>query len=462
MPGPTMVTTTNPMGRIGTKLVLLLLFLLYSRISDLIGFRAYIVLSLSLVVIFLSILSGAVERALSSTVGKLLTAFTVWVLFTIPFSVWKGGSVQVLVGVWLKSFIFFVVVAGLIQGIDYCRKSMYIFAFAAVFVASVAHLQDYQIGERLSFETGRLANPNDLAYFLISSIPFSLLMTTEKSKGFRLGGWAATALFLVISIRTGSRMGMIMIGTLLLAYFFKVSLGKKMLMMVTVCLLGVVAVAVSPEGVVARYRTMFQDPEEVLASVDLTENPEVAREVEMAAGSTGARLALLKEGVRLALEHPILGVGPGMFGVALAGDPRLKGTRLRYRQPHNTYTQLSSETGVPGLLLYGAALIYCLGKSYKMYKVTRVHRELQRVTNMAYHLWLSLFVFTVSGFFASYAYDFTFPVLAGLLIAFERSFRIELTGYFQSHVAARQPSPAASPYPLAPSPGRGGKPLLSR
>ena len=52
--------------------------------------------------------------------------------------------------------------------------------------------------------------------------------------------------------------------------------------------------------------------------------------------------------LQLSLKHPLTGIGYGLFPIAAASDSQLG----IYFNTHNDYLRLSSETGVPGLLLF--------------------------------------------------------------------------------------------------------------
>ena len=64
-------------------------------------------------------------------------------------------------------------------------------------------------------------------------------------------------------------------------------------------------------------------------------------------GSLDARRELLTESIRVTMHHPLFGVGPGNF----------QAYTQSWHVTHNTYTELSSETGLPGLGLFLAILL---------------------------------------------------------------------------------------------------------
>jgi len=66
---------------------------------------------------------------------------------------------------------------------------------------------------------------------------------------------------------------------------------------------------------------------------------------------TSGRSTLASKGVKVALHHPILGVGVGGFRRAYAEVAHLKGKEPKAAASHTTPITVAAETGVPGLVL---------------------------------------------------------------------------------------------------------------
>jgi O-antigen ligase len=66
---------------------------------------------------------------------------------------------------------------------------------------------------------------------------------------------------------------------------------------------------------------------------------------------TGGRSSLVSNGVRIAAEHPALGVGVGGFERAYADRTGLRGEEPRKAASHNTPVTVAAETGLPGFAL---------------------------------------------------------------------------------------------------------------
>jgi hypothetical protein len=67
--------------------------------------------------------------------------------------------------------------------------------------------------------------------------------------------------------------------------------------------------------------------------------------------ATSGRASLIGNGVRIAVHHPVAGVGIGGFKRAYADRVGLKGKEPKAAASHNTPVTVAAETGVPGLVL---------------------------------------------------------------------------------------------------------------
>jgi O-antigen ligase len=74
--------------------------------------------------------------------------------------------------------------------------------------------------------------------------------------------------------------------------------------------------------------------------------------------SADARQTLLMSGVVLTLNNPVFGVGPGNFGPTIVNIGKEQGFDWAPLNTHNAYTQVSSETGIPGILLFLALIFF--------------------------------------------------------------------------------------------------------
>ena len=77
---------------------------------------------------------------------------------------------------------------------------------------------------------------------------------------------------------------------------------------------------------------------------------------------------VLEAGIRMTLAHPLFGVGLGQFRrqVLEYADPRLQRAFIA----HDAYVEVSSEMGIPALIVYIMMLGFCLGSLSRAHKAT--------------------------------------------------------------------------------------------
>jgi len=132
----------------------------------------------------------------------------------------------------------------------------------------------------------------------------------------------------------------------------------------------------------------------------------------------------------------------------LAVEQKARGERQSWHEAHNSYTQIGSEMGVPAFLLYTGALFYCLKRAISIYRRTRKDPAQIVICRMAASLSMALVIYAVCATFGTYSYTYQFPVLAGLVQAFDVCVRKEMTTT-QPVVPARFPT---RPVPSTPNP----------
>ena len=428
----------GPFHSLALGLAIAVVLIIYSRLSEVLaaalGFNPYLVLLLSVSAFLLMIPTGGLARAFLAKPGILLTLFTVWLLFITPFSVWRGGSIELLKDYWSKSYMLYLILAGLIVSVGHCRKVLYAIAIAGMVVEIIAFRERVSSAERLLIGFGSFANPNDLAFYLLFSFPGCLLLILEgKPFSFRrLFGLASAVLVFLLAFQTGSRAALIMMIAVLAFLILTASFVNKAKILVAVIAVGVIAFATGGPGTILRYRTMFEDvaPQEA-----------DSLEVGKAVGSTQARKNLLKASLIMTMQNPLLGVGPGMFNVAASEDPYTARVLFAaWHETHNTFTQVSSETGIPGFLLYLGTMGSCFYIAIRVYRDTKRRLGMELHRKLAYCLLVACINYAVGGMFGSSAYNFFLPTLAGLSAALYRCYRVDLASLSVSQVPPQEPA----------------------
>ncbi|MEO8127514.1 MAG: O-antigen ligase family protein, partial [Bryobacteraceae bacterium] len=239
---------------------------------------------------------------------------------------------------------------------------------------------------------------------------------------------ALGAMLLLAVVRTGSRSSLLASAAILLVLFWTRPLAGKIKLAALMAILLTVFVLATPREVISRYATLFSDSK---ADDDVATS---ARE------SSAARQYLLQQSLKLTMEHPIFGLGPGIFPVGEADLAKEEGRAATWHVSHNSFTQVSSEMGIPGLLLYLAALWV----TFRNIVWSRYRARIDptgTASAMGLALLLSLIGLCVTLTFSSNAYFSYLPTLMGLSVVFRMSLQREMD---------RRPQATTAPAPQLP------------
>jgi O-antigen ligase len=194
--------------------------------------------------------------------------------------------------------------------------------------------------------------------------------------------------------------------------FLSVSFLSKVKLLVAGAVIALIGFSFLPGVLKARYSTMVSD--DVVYGDDVTSDIQ-----ESARLSSGSRKELLKGGVILTAKNPLFGVGMGNFAAASNERSLLEKRHQDWSVSHNSYVQLSSETGVPGLIFYALAMAFAWLRTGFVIKRANVSTEWGELSRVALCLRLGLVGLFVLMFFGSIAYENYFPCFAGLAVALE-------------------------------------------
>jgi O-antigen ligase len=387
-------------------------FLIYSRLPEVIG---SFVGALHLAMILMAILAcscfinGVLPKTFLSFPGMTQLAFTVWMFVCIPMSVWPGGSFHTDVFEWLPAFVTFFVTAGLISTVKDSERLTRSMAFGVVAILVTYILFGSHAGGRSDASIGTMGNPNLFALQLLMGMPFCLY-AVYRSGIMSLKGAASAALLLATTylvVSTGSRSGLIAMAVGMLILLIRSSVLGKFGLILMACVALVGALVVLPRTTLDRYRTLFSDDPDLAAQDS---------DVISARDSATARRYHLQQSITLTFQHPLFGVGPGQFRVAAADLSEKKHEHAAWLETHNSWTQVSSETGFPGIVFYLGGALVCIKRLWSQYRVTRKNPQLSNISDMTFCLLLSFVVTIVTMTFASVAYQPYLPLLCGLAV----------------------------------------------
>jgi len=385
-------------------LLLVYLFFYCSRIPEMVPWL-HVGLLLQPILLIGMIMTGTTKAIFRTDIGRMMTAFTVWVAICVPFSTWRGGSFQILLlAAQALALLFFM--ASFIRTLDDCYRVMYVIAVAMAAVALMSlvmgtghGVNDARLGLG-SQKNDTLGDANFLALYLVIGLPFLWFSSTWKRGLVKIGLLLMMVPVLASAARTGSRMGLLALVAATLLFLVFASATERAVIILGGVLALTLGVALLPHIIVDRFTTFLQ--------------PDSAASVE-AAESAHSREIMLRRGIELTFEHPLFGVGPGEFMDAEAKEAYLVGKRGLWHYTHNAYTELSSETGFIGLILFLIAFY----RSYKGLSPFRNRFPSLQVRRAALCIQIAVLVSAIGAFFLSIAYSGILYAIMGIAAAFQ-------------------------------------------
>jgi O-antigen ligase len=393
-------------------------------------------------------IEGRLLGVFGTRIGICMAILTVLYAVNVPFSSWRSASLTVFTGEWLKALTAFAIAGTLIFNFGQCRTALHSIGWGSGIAGLLVNWKGQVVDGRLALGRGTLGNANEIAFDLLLGLPFLWLMLKDSRSG-KLKKLVVASLIvnsIVAMLRTGSRGGLIGFAVLTLLLFIRTSIGGKVLMACAAILLVVGGLILLPNSLKLRYATIFSGSDAAQSVQNLTE----ARHLEEATSSSAGRRQLLINSLKVTMSHPIFGCGIGQFGTYMAGIESAAGIHSGWQGTHNTYTQISSEAGIPALIVFVSMLAFSLNGVRALSK--RAKRTLQRgqqildVINVAFALTATLVVYSVCVCFDYVAYSAILPVLAGFVIALMRCGNLELDRLERGPVQFVNIRPVRAPY----------------
>lgn len=364
-----------------------------------------------------ALLGGGLGRTLRGRPGLYWLGFAAWIGACIPFSVWRSGSFHLWLDYMKVGPVVLLTIAGLTVTWRQCRAMMWAFALACGMSIANGLLFGKQLqgGERTALTFGSIGNSNDFAAHLLMLAPFLLWIALSRRLFLvRLAALAGIAIALGLIVKTASRGAMVALAIDLLVFFWRGTARQR----IALCLLAPVALS-------ALLVIVPRDTWQRLSSLSTREAGVGDAIAAEAVASASLRQHLWLKGLQYAVEHPIFGVGPGLFADYEGSSEKTVGTHGYYMAPHNSYTQVASECGFPGLLLFVAGIVSSWRLLNRTYRTARGRPECEDIRTVAFCVMLSTIGFSIAAIFLSLAYTFYLPALVGLSIAIERAARQE-------------------------------------
>jgi putative inorganic carbon (hco3(-)) transporter len=279
------------------------------------------------------------------TVNRLMM-FMGLIIITLPLVQWPGSVVHNGFEGYAKVLPFFFFTVVLVNTENKLKMFMFIFIFCQTFRilepaylhwttgywGSSAHSQvgSFTTLDRLSGAPHDIVNPNQLAWVIVSTIPFVFYLGLQNSNKLKISAIIILSIFLYAMMLTGSRSGLLSLLVLVFAMIW-IGTGKMKKLatgMVLVVVLGFIVVGNLSPDLKLRY----------LSIVDRS-----APGGDTATGRTNA----MKRELSVVWNRPV-------FGHGLGTSKEISANFLigRAKTSHNLYVEILQEVGIVGFIFF--------------------------------------------------------------------------------------------------------------
>lgn len=259
----------------------------------------------------------------------------------------------------------------------------------------------------VSRPAGMVGDPNFYAMALIALIPLAFHHARwERSLLARQLSMLSALALAVASIMTYSRGGYVTLAavvvSLIVAGFIRIR------SVITVTLVFLLMLPALPDSYSGRVSSLLNVP----ASLMSRNSSERGAATDT---SVNGRVVEAMAGVNMFLDYPILGVGTNNYPERFQEYARPLGVNRRVqRAPHNLYVEIAAETGVVGLIVFGALISTLFVSLRRVWRTTNHGNELY---DLALAVAVSLIGLLVASIFLHFAYPRFLMVFFGLSIA---------------------------------------------
>ena len=339
----------------------------------------------------------------------LVLLLTAWFLVGIPFGVYRRGSIDLLTDVWFRTLLFFFLLTQTLTNLPRVRKIIWAVLLSELLACIVSILmqgtQGLDDGARFRGINQGLLGWNFLGITVSVTLPYIACLYVSRRSALQTGLLLAvlgSSMWMVILTASRGAVLSILLSIVLtwLLILRRSSRGKIVSLLLPLCL--IIGLAKAPVVFWERLQTIWSGS-----------NATTSEETASAEESTRGRQLLLEQSIKYTFRFPVFGVGIGNFVV-------YNGSQLRQSDAwlgtHNTYTQISSETGIPALALFLALLVVTFRHLKAIVSGLAKGRDNLELRRFARATMISILVFAFNGFFAHLGYQFLIYYIVGIAV----------------------------------------------
>jgi putative inorganic carbon (hco3(-)) transporter len=337
-----------------------------------------------------------------STEVKAILAMTLIALVTMPIArdpvlAWEQFNDS-----YIKAVLIFIVLVNVVRtrkrlmGLMHLSFGIGVYlGFSAISLYSQGqfNVEDYRVAVNVG---GMFGNPNEMALHFVMMTPLVVVLAiASRNILLRLLYFSMAVLFVSANMVTFSRGGFL--GLIATAAVLTWKLGRKYRLNVSIAsiVVGGIMLIAAPGNYGLRMLSIF------IPGLDPV-------------GSSDQRWNLLERSLLVTARNP-WGIGIGNFPIV----------GIRNLHSHNSFTQVSAELGILGLIAY---LIFMISPFRKLGAIERTNLESKKLDwfyYMSIGLQASIVGYLVSSFFASVAYNWFIYYLIAYAVAFRRIYSID-------------------------------------
>jgi O-antigen ligase len=327
--------------------------------------------------------------------GKAMLFLVVWMVLSVPFSVWPGKSFGFITESAWKSILGLVMMIAYGSSEASLEKIIWAMLGAAAFLSGMYIL--FPQSSSLAILQEEAYDRNDLGFLFVLAIPFAYWKSRQHGGVRKIVLQSLCVLFIGGIVATHSRGAFLGLLTVIVvsSLHARGSSIKKALLAVAILTVVLVTVFILGQG-------GYLDR---VASITDTEN-------NYNYTSNTGRIAVWERGLGMMWENPFFGVGIAAYEAADGAIVRVG----KWSAAHNSLVQIGAELGVPGLLAYCIMVVGLLRRSSQIASSVGRSDDFYRYTGVA--LSCSLFGYVVNGFFLSMAYSNLAFLIFGIAFAF--------------------------------------------
>lgn len=294
--------------------------------------------------------------------------------------VWRGGAFRVTLN-FTKVLMIVLAIIIAVNTLQRLRMLLLTQAISVSAIAAVAIWKGHLILGRLEGVLGgNYSDPNDMALAIVMSLPLCLaLLILSRNMLWKIL-WSISMIVMIYAVfLTGSRSGFLalLVVAAVCIWEFAIRGGRRYLVGLAV-LAGLILWQSTNGVLIGRLKGTINVSEDTAAAFD----------------SAQARKQLFWQSIKVTEDHPFVGVGPGNFD-QISGQ---------WHTTHNSLTLMSSEGGIPALVLY-VLILWCGFKNLRATK--RLVRRRTESNVLAGAFVASLAGYAVGSLFLSAAYVFS-------------------------------------------------------